>query len=92
MPPIGLVLKEWDEIIAVQGINVRNDYDKASQYLKGQTDSQLKIKVLRKGQEIDFEVVLEKIELPNVSYSGMITEDVGIIRAYWFQKIMPVEK
>ena len=78
-------LKRGDEIIAVQGINVRNDYDKASQYLKGQTDSQLKIKVLRKGQEIDFEVVLEKIELPNVSYSGMITEDVGIIELTGFR-------
>lgn len=78
-------LKRGDEIIAVQGVGVRNDYEKASEYLKGQTDSKLNIKVIRKGQELDFEVELEKIELPNVPYSGMVTDDVGIIKLTGFR-------
>ncbi len=78
-------LKRGDEIIEVQGVDVRNDYEKASEYLKGQTDSKLQIKVIRKGESLDFEVELEKIQLPNVPYSGMVTEDVGIIKLTGFR-------
>ena len=77
-------LKRGDEIVSVQGVNVQNDYDKASQYLKGQADSKFQISVLRKEEQIDFEVELEKIELPNVPYYGMVTEDVGIIKLKGF--------
>ena len=78
-------LKRGDEIIEVQGVDVRNDYEKASEYLKGQTDSKLQIKVIRKGESLDFEVELETIQLPNVPYSGMVTEDVGIIKLTGFR-------
>ncbi len=78
-------LKRGDEIISVQGQDVRNDYDKASEYLRGQTDSKLQIKALRKGAELDFEVELEKIVLPNVPYAGMVTDDVGLIKLTGFR-------
>ena len=80
-------LKRGDELISINGIDVRNDYDKASQYLRGQSDSKLTLKVERAGQgELDIEVQLERIELPNVPYFGMVSENVGLIKLTGFRE------
>ncbi len=79
-------LKRGDEIIAIDGIDVRNDYDKASLYLKGQASSSIKITAIRPGDgQLELEVDFEKIELPNVPYSGMVTETVGYIKLTGFR-------
>lgn len=78
-------LKRGDEIISINGIDVRQDYDKASLYLRGQASSKLAIKVERPGEgELDIEVELETIDLPNVPYYGMISADVGLIKLTGF--------
>ncbi len=78
-------LKRGDEIISINGIDVRQDYDKASLYLRGQASSKLALKIDRPGQgELDIEVELETIDLPNVPYYGMISEDVGLIKLTGF--------
>ncbi len=80
-------LKRGDEIISINGIDVRQDYDKASQYLRGQASSILMLKVERPGQgQLDIEVELETIELPNVPYYGMISEDIGLIKLTGFRE------
>lgn len=80
-------LKRGDEIISINGIDVRQDYDKASQYLRGQASSTLMLKVERPGQgQLDIEVELETIELPNVPYYGMISEDIGLIKLTGFRE------
>ena len=72
-------LKRGDEIISINGIDVRQDYDKASQYLRGQASSTLMLKLERPGEgQLDIEVELETIDLPNVPYYGMISEDIGL--------------
>lgn len=78
-------LKRGDEIISINDIYVRQDYDKASLYLRGQASSKLAIKVERPGEgELDIEVELETIDLPNVPYYGMISADVGLIKLTGF--------
>lgn len=79
-------LKRGDEIISINGINVANDYDKASEYLRGQSASKINLVVKRVGSEdLALEVELEKIELPNVPYFGMVSEDVGLIKLTGFR-------
>jgi len=80
-------LKRGDEIISINGIDVRQDYDKASQYLRGQASSALMLKLERPGEgQLDIEVELETIELPNVPYYGMISEDIGLIKLTGFRE------
>lgn len=79
-------LKRGDEIISINGINVANDYDKASEYLRGQSSSKINLVVKRVGTEdLSLEVELEKIALPNVPYFGMVSEDVGLIKLTGFR-------
>lgn len=80
-------LKRGDEIIAINGIDVKNDYDKASLYLRGQSSSSINLKVLRSGEgPLDFKVDFERIELPNVPYSGMVDAKVGYIKLTGFRE------
>ncbi|MFY0591893.1 S41 family peptidase [Roseivirga sp.] len=76
-----------DEIISINGIDVANDYDKASEYLRGQASSKIELGIIRGSNEsLTIEVELEKIELPNVPYFGMVSEDVGLIKLTGFRE------
>ena len=78
-------LKRGDEIIAIDGLDVRRQYEKASEYLKGQSSSSVKVRVDRVGVgEMEFEVALEKIELPDVPYAGMINPEIGVVKLTGF--------
>ena len=80
-------LKRGDVIKSIDGIDVQNDYDKAGLYLRGQASSSVKIKVERpKVGEIEFDVSFERIELPNVPYSGMVNNEVGYIKLTGFRE------
>ena len=80
-------LKRGDVIKSIDGIDVQNDYDKAGLYLRGQASSSVKIKVERpKVGEIEFDVGFERIELPNVPYSGMVNNEVGYIKLTGFRE------
>lgn len=79
-------LKRGDEIIAINGIDVKNDYNKASQYLRGQASSSIKVTANRpKVGRVEFDVNFERIELPNVPYSGMVNAEVGYIKLTGFR-------
>lgn len=80
-------LKRGDVITAVNGIDVSNDYEKASLYLKGQVSSSVNLTIDRPGEgEMDFEVEFKRIKLPNVPFSDMVTEDVGYIKLTGFRE------
>lgn len=79
-------LKRGDEIIAINGVDVKNDYEKASQFLKGQASSSVKITANRPNVgRVEFNVNFERIELPNVPYSGMVNTEVGYIKLTGFR-------
>tara|TARA_R110000823_G_scaffold315359_1_gene446720 strand:- start:2021 stop:3697 length:1677 start_codon:yes stop_codon:yes gene_type:complete len=78
-------LKRGDEIVTIDGLDVKGKFDRASEYIKGQASKKVKIEVLRPNVgKLDFTVNLEKIDLPNVPYFGMVSADVGLIKQTGF--------
>lgn len=78
-------LKRGDEILKVNGQDVKGDFERASEFLKGQAASVLQLQVLRPGVgEISLEIALSQEESPNVVYYGMLTDDIGIIKQTGF--------
>ena len=76
-------LKIGDEIIMVDGINVKDKaYTDISKLLRGQANSTLEIAVKRYGQPelITVEMTREKITIDNVQYFGMVQDDIGYIK------------
>ncbi|MEO9474244.1 MAG: S41 family peptidase [Cyclobacteriaceae bacterium] len=76
-------LKAGDQILSINGIDIREKRsDEISRLLKGQSKSEIVLKIKRFGVEEPFEVSLEreKITIDNVPYFGMVTEDVGYLK------------
>ena len=76
-------LKIGDEIIMVDGINVKEKaYTDISKLLRGQANSKLNIAVKRYGETdpIQVEMTREKITIDNVQYYGMVADDIGYIK------------
>jgi carboxyl-terminal processing protease len=76
-------LKIGDEIIMVDGINVKEKaYTDISKLLRGQANSKLDIVVRRYGKPdpIQVEMTREKITIDNVQYYGMVEDDIGYIK------------
>jgi carboxyl-terminal processing protease len=76
-------LKIGDQILEINGISLegKNSED-ISRLLDGAARSDIELLIKRFDREEPFKVSVrrEKITLPNVSYSGMVTEDIGMIR------------
>jgi carboxyl-terminal processing protease len=72
-----------DQILAVDGVpaNGKNS-DEISQMLRGQPGTPLKVKIKRwvTGEEIDFDITRAEINLKNVPYFGMVSENIGYIK------------
>lgn len=78
-------LKRGDEIISIDGINVKGQYDRASEYIKGQASKKIKLGVIRPNVgQMEVTVELEKIDLPNVPYYAMVGDEVGLIKQTGF--------
>ena len=91
-------LKRGDEIIAVNGQDVKRDYDKAIQFLKGQSDDEVELTIVRASGltisdqftgvgENQFKVKLkfEQVKVPNVPYYGMVNDQVGLVKLSGFR-------
>ena len=85
IPYDSIGLKRGDEIIAVNGLEVEGNLERASEFLRGQSASKLKLTVRKPdGTQQDVEVELSAEESPNVPYYGMLTDDIGIIKQTGF--------
>ena len=76
-----------DMIIKIDGISVASlRVDECSAKMKGTpgTSVTFTIKKLRGGDTTDIVIVREKIHIPDVAYSGMLTDSVGYIRITGF--------
>ncbi len=76
-------LRAGDKIIAINDTLIKNKaYDNVSAMLKGPQRTTLKLRILRPGVTDAFTVSLERGEIvqPNVSYSGIIQNNIGYIR------------
>jgi len=76
-----------DEILTINGINVdkKNNSD-ISKLLKGQANSQVNLMVTRYGQDAPVEIAItrDKIQVDNVPYYGMLTNDIGYFQLSGF--------
>lgn len=80
-------LKAGDLILEVNGhVAKGKNSDQVREFLRGQAGSEIKIKVLRDGKEIEKNFKREEITLGNVPYSGMIKNEIGYIKLNEFTK------
>jgi carboxyl-terminal processing protease len=76
-------IKVGDEIVAVDGKNVQGkSTSEISALLKGQPKTDVEIRIRRYGKKEDmvFKVKREKISVSNVTYSGIVDNDVAYIK------------
>lgn len=76
-------IKIGDEIIEIGGTDITKlSHEEAGKILKGQADTQVKIKVRRYGQSEPLLFTLERknVIVKNVPYYGMVKDDVGYIK------------
>jgi carboxyl-terminal processing protease len=72
-----------DEIIKIDDIDVRGkNQAELGQVMKGQFDTEVSLTVKRLGtaEPIVLKMKREKIQINNVTYMGMVTADIGLIR------------
>ena len=74
-------LQIGDEILKVDGVDIKSRNADAGKLLKGQTNTAVKLTVRRFGQNdpVDVNVVRDVVKMTNVPYYGMITDEVGYI-------------
>ena len=76
-----------DEILIIDGLVLdNNNSSEVSQLLKGQAGTVVKVEVKRYGVEKPFEVAItrDKIQIDNVPYYGMVTNDIGYFQLSGF--------
>ena len=76
-----------DEILKIDGVvlDKKNNND-VSKLLKGQANTTVKLEIKRYGVEKPFEVAVtrDKIQIENVPYYGMVTNDIGYFQLSGF--------
>ncbi len=76
-------LRIGDKILEVDDITVTGlRHDELGKLLKGQYDTNVSMKVMRYGidQPIDLSLTRKNIKIESVTYQGMLTEDIGMIK------------
>ncbi|MBP6429611.1 MAG: S41 family peptidase [Bacteroidales bacterium] len=80
-------LKAGDIILEVNGqIAKDKSSDQVREFLRGQAGSEIRIKVLRDGIEVEKIFKREEITLENVPYYGMVKNEIGYIKLNEFTK------
>ena len=82
-------LQPGDKIVEVEGKNVKGkSVSDVSTMLRGQPGTKIKIGIIPYGKtKVEYkEVVRQEIKLPNISYSGMLKDNIGYIRLDQFME------
>jgi carboxyl-terminal processing protease len=80
-------LRAGDKILKVNDIDVKGKRtDDISKYLKGQASTTIKLLVEREGEKKPIEKIInrEEIKIKSVSYSGMISKNIGYLKLTGF--------
>ncbi len=87
-PAYNAGMKIGDEITKIDGRSIIEMSDEdAGKLLKGQSGSKVKIEVLRNNKESkEFSLEREKIVIPNISYSTLLTPEVGYFKMSEFTR------
>ncbi len=74
-------VKAGDQLIEINGSAVKDkSNEQISQFLKGPKGSEVKLILVRDGKTIEKSLIREEIKQPNVTYSGIINNDIGYIK------------
>jgi carboxyl-terminal processing protease len=74
-------IKPGDQIIKINGTDTQGkDRNQISQLLRGPKGSSLSLVLIREGAVLNKTLIREEIKQPNVSYSGMLEDQVGYIK------------
>jgi carboxyl-terminal processing protease len=74
-------IKPGDQIVKINGIDTKGkDRGQISQLLRGPKGSSLSLVIIRDGMVLNKTIVREEIKQPNVSYSGILDNQIGYIR------------
>lgn len=74
-------MRVGDEVVGVDGKNVRGKTTReTSLLLKGSPRSEVTVTIDRQGKEISFKLMRELIKINNVTYQGMLDNQIGYIR------------
>lgn len=82
-------LKIADEIVSIDGISIIDKSDEeAGKILKGQSGTKVTLGIKRANEENTLSLTMnrEKITIPNVSYQGMLTPEIGYLRLSEFTR------
>ena len=80
-------LKAGDIILKIDGESCEGKTTaQVSERLRGQAGSSIKLTIERNGKQIEKTLKREEIQLPNVSYYGMLDKEVGYIKLDEFTK------
>lgn len=74
-------IRPGDQIVKINGVETSGkERAQISQLLRGPKGTSVNLMLLRDGTVINKTIVREEIKQPNVSYSGMLDEQIGYIR------------
>lgn len=74
-------VKPGDEIVKINNITTAGkDRNQIGQLMRGPKGSSLTLTILREGSTINKTLVREEIRQPNVTYSGMLNNQIGYIK------------
>lgn len=87
MPAQKAGLQPGDELVEIAGVKMNSETNvKASEYLKGQPSTEVKVVIRREGQKklITKNIIRELVTVSQVPYHGMVTDKIGYIGLYGF--------
>ncbi|MEP7264177.1 MAG: S41 family peptidase [Bacteroidota bacterium] len=74
-------LRIGDVLLEVNGRSIKDiDPDEVDDLIRGQSNTSVRLRVMRLGKPLDFTITREEIKTKNVSYTGMINDSVGYIK------------
>lgn len=74
-------LRIGDVLLEVNGRSIKDiDPDEVDDLIRGQSNTSVRLRVMRLGKPMDFTITREEIKTKNVSYTGMINDSVGYIK------------
>ncbi|MNK10063.1 putative CtpA-like serine protease [compost metagenome] len=74
-------IRPGDQIVKINGIEIEGkERSQISQLLRGPKGTPVNLMLLRDGTVLNKTIVREEIKQPNVSYSGMLDDQIGYIR------------
>lgn len=74
-------IRAGDEVISIDNEKIAGkSNDQISQLLKGPKETPIKIVVLRNGKNLEKQIKRAEINQPNVSYHGMLADNIGYIK------------